>query len=93
MAPFLVKPLRLRFAFYLKDLSPEHIEFLFKTRLGKRVVAISQFQGDICPILRPERVERRRKEDALLHFHVLPLVVDEIMNDIVHGPPKKILVA
>ena len=33
MAPFLVKPLRLRFAFYLKDLSPEHIEFLFKTRL------------------------------------------------------------
>ena len=48
MAPFLVKPLRLRFAFYLKDLSPEHIEFLFKTRLGKRVVAISQFQGDIA---------------------------------------------
>jgi len=56
-------------------------------------VAISQFQGDICPVLRPQRVERGWKEDALLHFHVLPLVVDEIMNDFVHGLTKKILVA
>jgi hypothetical protein len=93
MAPFLVKPLRLRFGFYPKDLSPEHAEFLFKTRLGERVVAISQFQGDICPILRPQRVERGRKKDALLHFHVLPFVADEIMNDFVHGLTKKILVA
>jgi hypothetical protein len=89
----LIKPLRLRFGFYLEDLSPEHAEFLFKTRLAQRVVPISQFQGDICPVLRPQCVERGRKEDGLLHLHVLPLAVDEIMNDFVHSLTKKILVA
>jgi len=92
-ARLLIKPLRLRFGFYLEDLSPERIEFLFKTRLAERVVAISQLQRNICPVLRPQRLERGRKEDALLHFHVLPLVVDEITNNFVHGLTKKILVA
>jgi hypothetical protein len=60
----LIKRLRLRFGFYLEDLSPERAEFLFKTRLAQRVVPISQFQGDIYPVLRPQRVERGRKEDG-----------------------------
>src|SRR4029077_20634508 len=55
-------PLRLRFSFYLYDLSPQHVEFLFKIRLGERIAAFSQFQCDICPVLRPQCVKRGWKE-------------------------------
>ena len=57
--------LRLRFSFYLQDLPPQHAEFLFKIRSVERVAAISQFQGDICPVLGLQCVKRGRKEDLL----------------------------
>jgi hypothetical protein len=81
------------FGFYLQNLSPKHIEFLFKIRLIERVAAIGQFQGDICPVFRRQCIKRGWKEDALLHFHVLPLMVDKIANDFIYGLTKKILVA
>ena len=45
-----VRPLRLRFLFHLKDVSPECAEFLFKVRLRKRAVAVGHLQSDICPV-------------------------------------------
>src|SRR4029450_6688394 len=73
-------PLRLRFLFHLQDISPKPVEFLVKPRLGERVVAVGEFQSNICPVLWPQRVECRWKHDALLHGHVLPFVVDEVAD-------------
>src|SRR5262249_27792724 len=74
------RPLRLRFLFHLQDISPNSVEFLFKPLLVERVGAIGEFQSNICPVLWPQRVERGRKHDALLHGHVLPFVADEVAN-------------
>ena len=93
MLLLLVRPLRLRFLFHRQDVSPERVEFLFKTRLVEWVVAVGQFRSDICPVLWPQRVEHGWKHDALLHSHVLPFVVDEVANDVVHGLAHEILVA
>jgi hypothetical protein len=86
-----VRPLRLRFLFHLKDVSPECAEFLFKVRLRKRAVAVGQLQSDICPVFWPQRVEHGWKHDALLHGHVLPLVADKVANDVVYGLAQEIL--
>jgi len=87
------RPLRLCLLFHLQDVSPELVEFLVKTRLVERVVAVGQSQSNICPVLWPQRVERGRKHDALLHGHVLPFVVDEVANDVVHILAHEILIA
>src|SRR4249920_1181271 len=89
----LVSPLRVRFPFHLQDVSPEPIEFLFKGRQIERVLAVGHLQSDVCPVLWAQHVERSRKQDALLHGHVLPFVVDEVANDAVHGLAQKIVVA
>jgi hypothetical protein len=50
------------------------------TRLVERVVAVGHSQSDICPIRWPQRIERGRKHDSLLHGHVLlRRVQDHIM--------------
>jgi ABC-type uncharacterized transport system substrate-binding protein len=71
----------------------EPVKFLFKAGLIKRVIAVGHFQSNICPILWPQRVERSRKHDALLDGHVLPLVIDEVANDVVHVLAQEILIA
>src|SRR5436190_21447495 len=49
--------------------------------------------SDICPILWPQRIERSGKHDAFLHSHVLTLVLDEFVNDVIHGLARQTLVA
>ena len=66
---------------------------LNKPRLVEWVVAVDEFQSNICPVLWPQRVERDRKHDALLHGHVPPFVVDEVTNDVVHVLAQEILIA
>jgi hypothetical protein len=88
-----VGPLSLRFSFHLQDVSSERVEFLFKTRLVEWVVAVGPFQSNIGPVLWPQRGKRGRKHDALLHVHVLPLLLDEVGNDIVHSLAQEILIA
>src|SRR5271169_6193917 len=88
-----VSALRLRFLFHIQNVPPDRAKFLFKVRLGERAIAVGQLQGDICPVLYSERVEHGRKHDALLHGHMLPLVVDEVANDVVYALSQEILVA
>src|SRR5262249_61294539 len=87
-----VRPLRLRFLFHLEDASPSPVEFLFKPQLVERLVPVGEFQSNIGPVLRLQRIERGRKYDALLHCHVLPFVVDEVANDVGHILAHEILI-
>jgi hypothetical protein len=88
-----LSPLRLCFLRHLQDISPERLEFFFKARLIEWVIAVGQSLSDICPVLGPQRGERGRKHNALLHGHVLPLVLDEVANDVIHRLAQDILVA
>jgi len=57
------------------------------------VEAVGHFQSNICPVLWLQRVEDGRKDDALLHGHVLPFVVDEVANDVVYILAQEVLIA
>jgi hypothetical protein len=70
----------------------EPVELLFKPGLVKRVIAVGHFKSNICPILWPQRVERRRKYNALFHGHVLPFVVNKVANDADHVLAYEVLV-
>ena len=66
---------------------------LNKPRLVEWVVAVDEFQSNICPVLWPQRVERGWKHDALLHGHMLPFVTDEVANDVRYILAHEILIA
>src|SRR5207247_48055 len=76
--------------------SPARTKVRSVRRHGRSLVTASclgPVHSDICPVLWPQRVKRGRKHDTLLHVHVLPLLLNEVGNDVVHGLAQEILVA
>ena len=65
---------------HLEDVSPKHVEFLFKILAVEWVGSVAKLAGDIFPVGWLQCVERGRKQNVLFHGHVPSLAIDEVAN-------------
>ena len=74
--------------FQLQDTRSYRVEGLFGRLAKQRILMLGQGRSDFCPILRLQSLEGGRKEIAIFHHDVIPLVLDEIANDVIHILPR-----
>src|SRR5262249_5570135 len=84
----LVDTLRFRLLFNSQDMLAQLVESFFGDIAEQGIFATGQRRSDVGPILRLQRSKGRRKEMAILHQDVMPLLIDEIANDRIDGLPK-----
>jgi hypothetical protein len=82
------------FRFLLKpqDMLAQRFESFFGDVAEQGIIAPGQRQGDLRPVLRLQRLEGRRKEMAIFHRNVTPLVLDKIANDPIDSLPKHLTI-
>lgn len=66
----------------------QRIEPLFGDIAEQRIFLIGYGRSDLRPILRLKGPKRGRKEIAIFHHDMVPLVLDEIANNGIHIFPK-----
>src|SRR5262245_11494271 len=64
-----------------QDMRAQAIEPLFRGVAEQRIPVIGHCGGDLRPIPRLQRLQRRGKELMVFHHDVVPLALDEVAND------------
>src|SRR5262245_8055802 len=83
------RSLRFRRLLKLQDMASYDLELLFDNVTEERISLISQSCGDLCPVLRLQRLDRGRKEVTLFLGHMMPFLLDEVSNDVIDGLPQE----